>query len=100
MDNLDSGAYTASKMGQNVEPGGYGTAQQHPSTMDSGPLGMQNRAGDLSTDPGTYSSTGGYGSGNMNTGSGLKDSKMANDMNTAADTSLGTISTFDCPFVN
>ncbi|KAJ5390069.1 uncharacterized protein N7496_001137 [Penicillium cataractarum] len=89
MDNLNSGAYTDSKMGQNVESGGYGATQQNPSTMDYGAPGMQNRAGDLSTDPGTYSSTGGYGSGNMNTASGLNDSRMANEMNTAADTSLG-----------
>jgi hypothetical protein len=34
---------------------------------------------------------GGYGSGNMNTGSRLNESKMANEMNAPADTSLGTI---------
>ncbi|CEJ55967.1 hypothetical protein PMG11_02194 [Penicillium brasilianum] len=93
-DNLNSGAYTDSKRGQNVESGGYGTTQQRPSTMDSGALGSQNRAGDLSTDPGTYSSTGGYGAGNMNTGSGLSESRMGNEMNTATDTGLGNRDTY------
>lgn len=68
--------------------------------MDSGALGSQNRAGDLSTDPGTYSSTGGYGAGNMNTGSGLSESRMGNEMNTATDTGLGTIKTFGSPFLS
>jgi hypothetical protein len=85
-------------MGQNVESGGYGTTQQRPSTMNSGALGSQNRAGDFSTDPGTYSSTGGYKSGNMNTGSGLNDYRMGNEMNTATNTSLGTIENFGSPF--
>lgn len=35
--------------------------------------------------------SGGYGSGNMNTGSRLNEYGMGNEMNTPADTSLGTI---------
>lgn len=40
-------------------------------------------------DPATYSPAGGYGSGDMNTGSRPNESRMANETNPPVDTSLG-----------
>lgn len=101
MTDLSSGAYRDSKMNRNVEPGRYGSTQEPSyggkedygaSPLDSGAYGSQNRAGDISTGPGNYSSAGGYGSGNMESGSRRNESMMANKMDPSADRNLGTIS--------
>lgn len=100
--NYGSSDHNAStKMSQKVEPGRYSSTQQ-PSykdnddhgvfTMDSDAHGSQNRAGNLSMDPGTDSYTGGYDSGNMETGARRNESMMVNKMDPSVDTNLGKIS--------
>lgn len=96
MADLSSGAYHDSKMNQHVEPGRYGSTQQPSysgsedygaSALDSAAYESQNRAGNISMGPGNYSSAGGYGSGNMESGSRRNESMMANKMDPSLDNS-------------
>lgn len=94
--DLSSGAYHDSKMNQHVEPGRYGSTQgpsysgseaYNASALDSAANRSQNRAGNISTGPGNYSSAGGYRSGNIESGSRRNESMMANKMDPSLDNS-------------
>jgi hypothetical protein len=74
--------------------GTYGTGGQLDSSkMASGMTDTNPSYGSTGAgmNPTTYSSTGGYGSGEVNTGSRLNESRMANEMNPPFNTSLGII---------
>jgi hypothetical protein len=77
--------------------GTYGTGGQLDSSkMASGMTDTNPSYGSTGAgmNPTTYSSTGGYGSGEVNTGSRLNESRMANEMNPPFNTSLGDRETY------
>ncbi len=69
------------------QPSHSGSEDYGASALDSTAYGSQNRAGNVSTVPGNYSSAGGSGSGNMESGSRRNESMMANKMDPSLDNS-------------